>query len=198
VHTSFTNSSHTVPPPKIFIRRSSSYYTHYAAWVSSRSWWLSGSKQEQEHVLMCHAMLRGCGFKPCNPPCEFSASPVPDVKQAHFTGMAQRQRAWLITTRSLDRNGLSVSFTHRIGASRHWSTLSHRCIKALEHLIASVHQGTGAPYHRLSLTEERRAHNPEVTGSTPVGGILRIHVLYRSAQPPHEEGRQAGRKTEHS
>ena len=75
---------------------------------------------------------------------------------------------------------------------------SHRCIKALDHLIASVHQGTGAPYHRLSLTEERRAHNPEVTGSTPVGGILRIHVLYRSAQPPHEEGRQAGRKTEHS
>ena len=118
----------------------------------------------------CH-VERVAGSNPATPPCEFSASPVPDVKQAHFTGMAQRQRAWLITTRSLDRNGLSVSFTHR-------------CIKALEHLIASVHQDTGAPYHRLSLTEERRAHNPEVTGSTPVGGILRIRVLYRSAQTP--------------
>ena len=54
-------------------------------------------------------------------------------------------------------------------------------------------------------------HNPEVTGSTPVGGILLIRVLYRSAQcaqrhgsdthshsPPFPDPRQAGRKTEQS
>ena len=39
------------------------------------------------------------------------------------TGVAQRQRAGLITPRSLDRNGSPVSnSSHRIGASRHWST----------------------------------------------------------------------------
>ena len=31
----------------------------------------------------------------------------------YLTGMAQRQRAWLITTRSLDRNGLPVSIPIR-------------------------------------------------------------------------------------
>jgi hypothetical protein len=83
--------------------------------------------------------------------------------------MAQRQRAGLITPRSLDQNGLPVYITHRIGASRHWSILStgmaqrlargahnsevtrskrvagiyhtsHWCIKALEHLITGVAQ----------------------------------------------------------
>ena len=39
------------------------------------------------------------------------------------TDMAQGQRAGLITPRSLDRNGSPVSnSSHRIGASRHWST----------------------------------------------------------------------------
>ena len=38
-----------------------------------------------------------------------------------ITDVAQRQRAWLITTRTYDRNVSSVFITHRIGASRHWS-----------------------------------------------------------------------------
>ena len=133
-------------------------------------------------------MLRGARVQTLQTPLRiFSTPPVPDVKQAHFTGMAQ----WL----ARGAHNSEVTRSKRVAGIFH---TSHRCIKALEHLIASAHQGTGAPYHRLSLTEERRAHNPEVTGSTPVGGILRIRVLYRSAHPLHDEGRQAGRKTEHS
>ena len=45
-------------------------------------------------------------------------------KTEPFTGMAQRERAGLITPRSQDQNLLPVFITHRIGASRHWSTLS--------------------------------------------------------------------------
>ena len=64
--------------------------------------------------------------------------------------MAQRQRAGLITLRSLDRNGLSVSkSSHRIGASRHWSNT----------------------YNRHGAEEARGAHNSEVTRSKRVAGI---------------------------
>lgn len=46
----------------------------------------------------------------------------------NYTGMAQRQRAWLITTRSLDRNGLPVLSSFRTSASWH---LEHKPLKTL-------------------------------------------------------------------
>ena len=62
------------------------------------------------------------------------------------TGMAQRQRAGLITPRSLDRNGLPVStreprFSFNPSLHRRQGVRGTAC--PLHH-IASVHQGTGA------------------------------------------------------
>ena len=71
--------------------------------------------------------------------------------------MAQRQRARLITARTQDRNLLSVSII-----------ISHRCIKALEQL-----------FYRRGASAARGAHNSEVTGSTPVAGIISIRLVYR-------------------
>ena len=62
--------------------------------------------------------------------------------------MAQRQRAWLITTRSQDRNLSPGLSSFRTGAS------------ALEQ-----------PYHRDGAEEARGAHNLEVVGSNPTPGI---------------------------
>ena len=62
-----------------------------------------------------------------------------DVDRSCFTGMAQRQRARLITARSLDRNGLPVYHHH----------------------IAPVHQGTRASIP-CSAAEARRK-TPSVT-----------------------------------
>ena len=44
------------------------------------------------------------------------------LNAASLTVVAQWERAGLITLRTYDRNIPTVSITHRIGASRHWST----------------------------------------------------------------------------
>jgi hypothetical protein len=62
--------------------------------------------------------------------------------------MAQRQRAGLITQRTQDRNLLSVSSHHKDN-----------------NLVITIKNRHGAE-------AARRAHNPEVTGSKPVAGIL--------------------------
>ena len=77
--------------------------------------------------------------------------------------MAQGQRAGLITPRSLDRNELPVS-----------NPSSHRCIKALEQ-----------PLNRYGAAAARRAHNPEVTRSKRVAGMITIQLLCRSSTRLH-------------
>jgi hypothetical protein len=148
----------------------------------------------------------------------------------HFTGMAQGQRAGLITLRSLDRNELPVLSSIRTGASRHLEQYPrtfktnktfYRCSSAAERLKTSfailltlevcfvngyrlisgrsqdrnlspvfssfvvfqkrlLHHKCTKPnqtkpnqtFHRLSSGAERQAHNLEVVGSKPTGGIL--------------------------
>ena len=91
--------------------------------------WLSGSKQEQEHVLMCHTMLRGCGFQPCKPPCEFSAPAVKlDVKRSFHRHGAEEARG---------AHNSEVTRSKRVAGIYH---TSHWCIKALEHLITDMAQ----------------------------------------------------------
>ena len=94
------------------------------------------------------------------------------------------KRAWLITTRSQDRN-LSPGFI----------IISHRCIKALEqpfftplaqrqsiqaHNLEVVRsKRTGGTTYRDGAEEARGAHNPEVVGSNPTSGIISIRLVYR-------------------
>ena len=75
-----------------------------------------------------------------------------------ITDMAQRQRARLITARTLDRDQLSVLITHRIGASRHWSNFQ-------------------TP---LAQRQSARLITARSGGSKPPGGIHSIRQLYRS------------------
>jgi hypothetical protein len=70
-----------------------------------------------------------------------------------ITGVAQGQRARLITARTYDRNVSPVSITHRIGASRHWSIFT-----------------------RCGAAAARAAHNCEDIRSKRIAGI-------RSARP---------------
>jgi hypothetical protein len=61
--------------------------------------------------------------------------------------MAQRQRAWLITTRSLDRNGLSVLNGDGAAGARgahNSEVLGSSPSSRITHHIAPVHQGTRA------------------------------------------------------
>jgi len=83
-----------------------------------------------------------------------------------FTGVAQRQRAGLIILRSHDRD-VSPVLLHfaRFTETRGHSSRDEK------------HEHTLTP---LSSSEERQAHNLEVTGSTPVGGNSTLHQLYRS------------------
>jgi len=75
--------------------------------------------------------------------------------EQHFTGMAQRQRAGLITPRSQDRNLLPVS----------------KHSPALQKLVVKLDVKGSTQYHRHGAEAARGAHNPEVTGSKPVAGI---------------------------
>ena len=76
--------------------------------------------------------------------------------QQPFTGVAQRQRAWLITTRTQDRD-LSPVLLH-FGS-----------------FTEAVTHSTGVA-QRLA----RRAHNPEVVCSNHTAGIISIRSFYRS------------------
>ena len=70
-----------------------------------------------------------------------------DRSQPLFTGMAQGQRAGLITPRSLDRNGLPV-----------YIITSQWCIKALEHNSLSHILLFEAIFYRYSSAAERLKH----------------------------------------
>ena len=78
----------------------------------------------------------------------------------HFTGVAQRKRARLITLRTPDRNGSPVllQFTSFTEATR----------------LASDVKCSQNTLYRDGAGEARGAHNPEVTGSNPVPGILQF------------------------
>ena len=83
--------------------------------------------------------------------------------------MAQRQRAGLITLRSLDQNQLRV-FLH-FGGFTEATSLLRQTLNTVT-------------VYRCGAEAARRAHNPEVTGSKPVVGIL--HFAYFA-----EVGRQS-------
>ncbi len=112
--------------------------------------------------------------------------------------MAQRQRAGLITPRSLDRNGLSVFSNsqfirtaslsiqhpfHRRGAAVARAAHNRKDIRSKR--IAGIFQFAVSrtaslslqhPYHRSGAGGARGAHNSEVTGSNPVSGIYHSQV----------------------
>ena len=74
--------------------------------------------------------------------------------------MVQRERARLITSRTQDRNLLPVFI---ISAG-------------LQNTPTAVSTAT---HHRLSSSGERTAHNREVAGSTPAGGIYLLSALQK-------------------
>ena len=93
------------------------------------------------------------------------------------------KRAWLITTRSQDRN-LSPGFI----------IISHRCIKALGQPFTPLAQRQSIQAHNLEVVRSKRtggttyrdgaegargAHNSEVVGSNPTSGIISIRLVYR-------------------
>jgi hypothetical protein len=90
-----------------------------------------------------------------------------------FTGMAQRQRAGLITPRSPDRNGLPV--------------LSYSCVLQ-KHIVnaSDFKQASKHTIHRHGAEAARGAHNSEDTRSKRVAGII-LFVCFTEAL------RQAGR-----
>ena len=100
--------------------------------------------------------------------------------------MAQRQRAGLITPRTLDRNGLSVSSSNRTGASRHLEHPS-RTPKTIKH-IPVWRRGSALLKLRLlhlyHLWYDLRMvmdYTPEDVGSKPTAGNISIWLLYRSS-----------------
>ena len=74
--------------------------------------------------------------------------------------MAQWQRARLITSRTQDRSLLPV-FSISAGLSEH----ANRCLYSNN--------------HRDGAEDARGAHNPEVTGSSPVSGIYHLSALQK-------------------
>jgi hypothetical protein len=91
-----------------------------------------------------------------------------------LTGMAQRQRAGLITPRSLDRNELPVYISlHLLYRSRRGASSAH-------YAVLKPPPRKGWVTNRGGAEEARGAHNPEVLGSSPSSGIFPIHLLYRS------------------
>ena len=120
--------------------------------------------------------------------------------------MAQRQRAWLITTRSQDQNLLPVfiirSFQncHAVTtAQQHFTDVAQRYARVAHNHevtgskpvvgiylhIAMVHQGTGAnpPNNRGGAEGARGAHNSEVVGSNPTSGIVKLDVKRSACLP---------------
>ncbi len=117
--------------------------------------------------------------------------------QQHSTGMAQRQRARLITLRTQDRSLLPVFiisgevyqnfatavFTATLTGMAQWERAGLITPRSLVRVQFPVFIISGGVYqnfatavstatcHRLSSSEERTAHNREVAGSTPAGGI---------------------------
>ena len=81
--------------------------------------------------------------------------------------MAQRQRAGLITLRTPDRNGSPV-FLH-FGGFAEATSLLRQTLNTV-----SLNRGGAEAARRFTLW----AHNPEVTGTTPVTGILTLRWLY--------------------
>ena len=123
----------------------------------------------------------------------------------NFTGMAQRQRAGLITPRSLDRNGLPVfiirSFQncqavttatfHRRGAEVARAAHNRKDIRSKR--IVGIFQfavyrtamlSPQHPFHRCGAEGARGAHNSEVRCSNHLAGIIPIrsfqncHAVY--------------------
>ena len=81
--------------------------------------------------------------------------------QQPLTGMAQRERAGLITPRSLVRIQLPVFI--------------------IRSFIRSCNAVTTATLHRYGAEVARGAHNSEVTGSKPVAGIYHSPALSEAA-----------------
>ena len=93
------------------------------------------------------------------------------------TGVAQRKRARLITLRTPDRNGSPVLFTLRFLYRSNPSMLvtSHPPVYlGVEHICSKT-----STSHRRGASAARKAHNLEVTGSTPVAGIISLRSFYR-------------------
>ena len=82
----------------------------------------------------------------------------------HITAVAQRQRAGLITPRSLDRNGSAV--------------VSYSCTLEKYIVNASDYKQSTQTFHRHGAEAARGAHNSEVTRSKRVAGILQF-VYFR-------------------
>ena len=100
------------------------------------------------------------------------------------TGMAQRQRAGLITPRTQDRNLLPVSITNRIGASRHWSNTLTSDKEGFGER-SSLRSNTSPAWRRHGAVRRFTlwSPNPEVTRSKRVAGILQyihtcLNILY--------------------
>ena len=93
--------------------------------------------------------------------------PAGDVKRSitSFTGVAQRKRARLITLRTPDRNGSPVSSSLRL-------LYQNQAVFAFANDVKLQ--------HRRGASAARKAHNLEVTGSTPVAGILSLRQFYRN------------------
>ena len=92
------------------------------------------------------------------------------IKHYLVTGVAQRKRARLITLRTPDRNGSPVFFPFV------------RFIRIEPSMLVTLPKHTFTP---LSSSAERQAHNLEVTGTTPVGGILSFRsFIERTLNPP--------------
>jgi hypothetical protein len=85
----------------------------------------------------------------------------------HYTAVAQRQRAGLITPRSPDRNGSAVVY--------YSCALQKRIVNASDFKQASKHT-----IHRHGAEAARGAHNSEVTRSKRVAGIL-LFVCFTEA-----------------
>ncbi len=99
-----------------------------------------------------------------------TSQPKDVVYQTKFTGMAQRQRAWLITTRTQDRNLLPVFIILRVYQN------PPRCIHTQQHFTGMAQR------ERAGLITPRSL----VRIQFPV-----YYIIVRFTEPD----RQAGRKT---
>jgi len=87
-----------------------------------------------------------------------TTNPIDVDRSQSVTGMAQRQRARLITARSQDQNLLPVFY--------------NSC--ALKKYTVNASDAKQAPFHRRGAEVARTAHNREVTRSKRVAGILQF------------------------
>ena len=131
-----------------------------------------------------------------------------------ITGMAQRQRARLITARSQDQNLLPVFIIrslselprcqystpfHRRGAAVARAAHNRKDIRSKR--IAGIFQFAVSrtaklspqhPYHRSGAGGARGAHNSEVTGSNPVSGIIQFAGLQNLPRCHYSKQTHAG------